>query len=316
MKKTTIWMVMLLTTVLILSACSPKAVEPETEQTPVEPQGIIAEGRLLPANDLAHAFSIPGKVAEVLVQDGDVVTRGQILARLSVSPDAAAALARGQQEELAAQQALDALRKNAELNLAQAQLTFLGAKEKVEDTEADFEASETEENKARLDEARAAMMLAESKLMALENGQGVDPDQLAAAQARLNSAKAAVASAQGFIDAHTLTAEIDGTAAGLNMQAGEQTAAGLPVLTIADFTNWVVKTENLTEMEIVDVEVGQKVDVILDALPEITLSGEVSAINSRFEEKRGDITYTVTVRLDQVDSQMRWGMTAAVRFVQ
>ena len=52
----------------------------------------------------------------------------------------------------------------------------------------------------------------------------------------------------------------------------------------------------------------------LDALPDVTLKGEVTNINARFEEKRGDITYTVTVLLTETDPLMRWGMTAAVRF--
>ena len=84
---------------------------------------------------------------------------------------------------------------------------------------------------------------------------------------------------------------------------------------MADYSTWVVKTDNLTETDVVNLAVGQKVEVVLDALPEVTLSGEVTHINARFEEKRGDITYTVTILLSQTDPQMRWGMTAAVSFL-
>jgi hypothetical protein len=48
----------------------------------------------------------------------------------------------------------------------------------------------------------------------------------------------------------------------------------------------------------------------------VVLKGEVTSINDRYEEKRGDITYTVTVLLKESDPLLRWGMTAAVRFVQ
>lgn len=109
---------------------------------------------------------------------------------------------------------------------------------------------------------------------------------------------------------------MDGTVAGLSLQAGQQVGAGAPVLTLADFSTWIVKTENLTELEVSEVEVGQKVEVVLDALPGITMAGEVSHISTRFEEKRGDVTYTATIKLEQVDPRMRWGMTAAVRFTQ
>jgi HlyD family secretion protein len=86
------------------------------------------------------------------------------------------------------------------------------------------------------------------------------------------------------------------------------------VITIADPTAWVVKTDNLTEIEVVKVEIGQPVKVVLDAFPGSVLAGEVTHINARFEEKRGDITYTVTIALAPGDLQMRWGMTAAVEF--
>ena len=69
------------------------------------------------------------------------------------------------------------------------------------------------------------------------------------------------------------------------------------------------------EIDVVKVQVGQKVSIVLDALPGQTLSGEVSHIQQFFEEKRGDVTYTVTAVLSQPVSQMRWGMTSAVQFL-
>ncbi len=61
--------------------------------------------------------------------------------------------------------------------------------------------------------------------------------------------------------------------------------------------------------------IGQKVEVVLDALPDQSFSGQVTHIDMVYEEKRGDTTYTATIVLDQLDPQMRWGMTAAVQFL-
>ena len=105
-----------------------------------------------------------------------------------------------------------------------------------------------------------------------------------------------------------------GTAADIRILPGQRVSAGEVVMAVADFSQWVVKTDNLTEVEVVAVKEGQAVEIILDALPDTALKGAVSTINSRFEEKRGDITYTVTAVLNETDPLMRWGMTAAVRF--
>ena len=85
-------------------------------------------------------------------------------------------------------------------------------------------------------------------------------------------------------------------------------------MTIADFSNWQIKTDNLTEINVVNVKPGQKVEIVLDALPELTFKGQVAAIDMVYEEKRGDTTYTATIVMEQNDPQLRWGMTAAVEF--
>lgn len=314
MKKLSLFVLIAAAAVLFLSACSPQAASTEATPTAVQPQGIIAEGRLEPVNSLSQAFSLPGQVAEVLVQDGETVQIGQPLARLADSPEAKLALRRAEQEDLAARQALEALKTAAETNLAQARLTVLNAQDALDQATDRYDADETDENKAKLDAAQANLNLAEKTLAALEDNAGIDPDLLAAAEARVQSAKAALESAGVLIDTRTLNATLGGTVVDLDLQSGELATAGMPVMTIADYSAWLVKTDNLTELEVARVSLGQKVKVVLDALPETTVEGEVTHINARYEEKRGDITYTVTIRLAQSDPAMRWGMTAAVIF--
>jgi multidrug resistance efflux pump len=301
--------------ILALSACSPKTTETPAVVQAAQPQGVIAEGRLMPANSLDQAFTIPGQVSAVLVKEGDPVTAGQELARLVDSPVAQAALARAQEETLSARLALDELQESAQLNLAQARLAYLDAQEAAEQAEARFEGNDSDQNKALFEQAAALLAQAEDQLAVLEDGDGVDADRLAAAQARLATANAQLENAQAQIDAQTLKATLSGTVTDLAIQPGQQVAAGEPVLTLADYSAWLVQTDNLTEMEVVEIEVGQKAEILLDALPEETLMGEVTDIAARHEEKRGDITYTVTLRLDQSNPLIRWGMTAAVYFL-
>lgn len=316
MKKLTLWIVMVTAAALILSACGSKTPAATDVPQTTQPQTLISEGRLLPVNAQDQYFTLSGQIAEVLVKEGDTVTAGQVLARFTDSPEAKAALTRAQQEELAARQALDALSSAAELNLAKAQLSVQTAKVAYDQANDRFSANDSDLNKAQLDASAASLKLAEDTLAKLESGKGVDPDQQALAQARLASAKAAVDSAQSMIDARVLKASMDGSVVDLSFLPGQQVTAGTSLVALADFSGWIVKTDNLTEMDVTTLSVGQKVEVVLDALPGVTLQGDVNQISSRFEEKRGDITYTVTVQLNQTDPQMRWGMTAAVHFIR
>jgi multidrug resistance efflux pump len=315
MKKLILPVLFLTAALLTVTACASKTTQPTSEATVIGSNNLIAEGRLLPANTLDLSFSIAGQVAEVLVKDGEVVKTGQVLARLAVAPDAQTALVRAQQEALAAQQALDSLKASADVTLAQANLALIAAQDALDTARSRYEVNKTNENEALLGEANAKLKQAMDAQKKLEAGAGVDPDQLASAQARLASANAGQKSAQALVDAHELKASMDGTVANITLQAGQKIAAGQTAFTLADFTQWVVKTDNLSEIDVVKLRIGQKVSIVLDALPGQSLSGEVTHINLFSEEKRGDTTYTVTVVLSQSISQMRWGMTAAVQFI-
>lgn len=167
--------------------------------------------------------------------------------------------------------------------------------------------------KAELDVAKAKLDDAQRVFDRVANG--IDPNQLKAAQARLATANAAVASAQAALAATEIRASMPGTVVDPSIIVGQQVTAGQIVMSLADYSAWVVETTNLTEADVVNISVGQKVEIVLDALPDVTLTGTVTHINSRFEEQRGDITYTVTVTLTQTDPKMLWGMTAAVKFL-
>lgn len=314
MKKYLVMLFVAILTLLSITACSSGKVE-ATVVAEVTPQAAaIAEGRLLPVNWLDQAFTIPGTVETVVVGDGDVVAAGDPLATLAHTADVDLALARARQEILSAQQALDGLNASANLNKAQAELAVLTAQEALENAQDNFDANATQENQFKLDAATAGLTLAQSALARITEGNGVDADMLATAQSRLEVAQAGLANAEEMTAAYQLTASLDGTVVDLALQPGQMVASGAPVMVVADLSQWVVKTDNMSEMQVSDLEVGQKVEVVLDALPDLTLTGEITHIASRYEEKRGDITFTVTVLLDKADPRMRWGMTAAVNF--
>ena len=79
---------------------------------------------------------------------------------------------------------------------------------------------------------------------------------------------------------------------------------------MADFGEWQIETDDLTELSVVYIQIGDEVDITFDALPETTMTGKVTRIRPIGENKQGDITYTVIVTPDEQDPLLRWNMTA------
>ena len=143
---------------------------------------------------------------------------------------------------------------------------------------------------------------------------GPDPDEFALAQARVDNAHAQVNAAQAALDNLEITAPFAGTMVNIDITLNEQVTPGSPVILVADFSEWYVETDDLTEIEVVDIEEGQSVEVEADALPGETIYGEVVLIKEFAVLNRGDVTYTARILLDEFDLPLRWGMSMTVRF--
>ncbi len=86
----------------------------------------------------------------------------------------------------------------------------------------------------------------------------------------------------------------------------------MPVAWLADLSEWQIETDDLTELNVVNVEVGAPAAITFDAIPDLELPGTVVHVGAIGENKMGDITYTVIVAPDEHDDRLRWGMTALV----
>ncbi len=134
---------------------------------------------------------------------------------------------------------------------------------------------------------------------------GSTQEQIEAAQARVTQVQAA-------LDEATLVAPFDGTIAELAVNVGEMVGPGSRVASIADLNQWQVETDDLTEVDVVNVQPNAPASITVDALPGVTLTGQVKSIVPRSAVKRGDVTYTVKVTVADPDPRLKWGMTASV----
>lgn len=186
-------------------------------------------------------------------------------------------------------------------------------KEALDNAQSDYNAAVKRLNyEVALEAANAELQQALDHWAAVKDGP--DPQQLALAKARVNATEKALLAAQARLENLELRATIDGTVAKINAVVGSQVTPNLVVITLADLSSWYVETDNLTEVEVVDIEPAQMVTIVPDAIPELTLQGKVESIGQVFEEKNGDITYTTKILLVAYDSRLRWGMTVLVTF--
>ena len=163
-----------------------------------------------------------------------------------------------------------------------------------------------------LEKAQAEVALAQQEYDRLTAGS--DADEMAVAEAEYASARANLEAARAALADVELRAPFDGTVAGLKVKGGETVSPGQVVLSLADFSGWIVKTTDLTELDVVEISEGQDVTITLDAIPDQSISGKVTSIGQNYTEKQGDVVYEVTVELTETLPNMRWGMTAVVKF--
>jgi multidrug efflux pump subunit AcrA (membrane-fusion protein) len=112
----------------------------------------------------------------------------------------------------------------------------------------------------------------------------------------------------------TLTAPFAGTVVAVDVEPGDQVAPGQTVVTLATLSRLEVKTTDLSELEVGQIEVGEGAVVKVDAFPSSELRGTVTDIALQAQDYRGDTVYEVTIGLDPVSAwpALRWGMTAMV----
>jgi len=140
---------------------------------------------------------------------------------------------------------------------------------------------------------------------------GPDPKDMAVAQARLDNAEAALVAAQAKLVDLELRSPFSGTVSEVNVRQGEWINPGQPVLVIADLANLQVETTDLNEIDAARVKVGNPVIVTFDALPGVQVGGVVKSIAPKASEGSG-VNYTAIIELNDLPDLLRWGMTAFV----
>jgi RND family efflux transporter MFP subunit len=255
--------------------------------------GITANGYVVARTRASVSSKVSGRLAALLVEEGSVVRRGQVMARLENS-DYVAAVGQAEAESLRAQASL-------------------------------AEATATRDQLAR-DLSRARALLAQN-LEAARTAEDLE-SQVVAADARIGvqhaqvkSAQAAMAFARANLDNTYIRAPFSGTVLRKDAEVGEvvapvATGGGLTrgaVVTMADLETLEVEVD-VNEAYIAQIADGQACRIVLDAYPAAQFAGEVRQIVPTADRQRATVQVKVGIR--DKDPRILPEMGARVEFLE
>lgn len=134
-----------------------------------------------------------------------------------------------------------------------------------------------------------------------------NPDDLSAAQARLQAA-------QTVVDSLSLTAPFAGTVTQVQVKPGDQVSPGSIAFRLDNLERLLVDVQ-VSEVDINSIQVGQPVNLSFDAILDKQYNGLVSQVSPVGDILQGVVEFKVTVELTDADQNVKPGMTAAVNIV-
>lgn len=307
------------------------------------------------ATSLYNLSSSGGKITEIDVKAGDQVKAGQVLAKLDSTQaqqqvtQAQTNLTQAQLKVsqleappsqvsvLSAQNAVSKAQVNADsalnnlqvlqsyknpdtLKAAIAKCASLGSQgpnaqlatlQDYADNPADLDAAITQATNT-YNNSQADLNLANAQLAQVNAGPNSTDLQLAASQ--VSAAKSNLSSAQTGLNNTIITAPADGTVTAVNGQVGQTPASGT-FITLMGSSDTMQIVVPVNEADISNIQVGQPVDITLEAYRDKSFKGAVVQVNPTGDTQSGVTTFGVTVNVTNTDNLMKPGMSANVSII-
>jgi HlyD family secretion protein len=280
-------------------------------------------------------FNASERVTEVLVQEGDHVKPGQIMARLDptrMQPQ----VAKAEADVAAEQQVVNRLHAGSRpQEIAQARANVLSAQADSSNARRQYErllelsrsSSGRAVSQQDLDSAHATLDVADARLAVNRKAldlqvAGPRKEEIAQAEAQLRSDEAQLALLRRQLADMELHAPIDGVVRSRLVEPGEITSPQKAAFTLA-ITNpkWI--RAYVSEPDLGAVHEGLQAAVTTDAFPSRPFAGWVGFISPiaeftpktvQTEELRSSLVYEIRVFVKDPDNKLRLGMPATVHF--
>ncbi|MBR7651282.1 HlyD family efflux transporter periplasmic adaptor subunit [Brucella oryzae] len=285
------------------------------------PEDIAKGNGRIEAVEIDISTKSPGRIREILADEGDFVQANDILARMDTDQ-------------------LESQRKQAEAQLRRAEIGIETARSLVTQREAEHTAAEAtvaqreaqldaaqrrlarsqqltqsrtvsqqvlDDDRATAQGAEAAVGAAKAQLAATEAAIGAAKAQVVDAEASVEAARAAIASIEADINDATLRAPKPGRVQYRVAQPGEVLSAGGRVLNLVDVSD-VYMTFFLPTAQAGRVAMGADARIVLDAAPQYVIPAKISFVADvaqftpktvETEEERQKLMFRVKAKIPQ-----------------
>ena len=255
---------------------------------------VRAPGKIEPRTQVKVSADVMGKITHLLIKEGDRVKKGQLMLQLDDTQFMAAA-------------------KQARATLAGDRARLNDAQSALRLAESNFERSKAQYDQNLLSKAEwdQANHTVESARLAV-----------AAAKEEIARSEGMLSAAEDNLSKSRFLAPFDGVVSALNVEQGEivitgtMNNPGTEIMTVSDNGRMLVKAD-VDETDVVDMKLGQKAKITVDALPDTSFNGTVVEIGNTAKRSitstaEGQTNFEVKVVFDDNVPQVRPGMTADV----
>jgi len=249
-------------------------------------QTVSATGKVQPEVEVKISPEVAGEIIELPVEDGMAVKKGDLL--IKIKPDSYKALVEGQEAAISGARAVN-LQQKATL-------------------------AKTESDLKRAQDLFSKKMISESEFSVAQTARDVAKSTLESSQHEIERAEAGSSQARDQLSKTTIYSPIDGTITMLNSKLGERVVAtnqfaGTEVMRVADLGHMEARVD-VNENDVVNVKIGQKATIAIDAYSDRKFKGTVSLIANTGKTTgtgtQEEVTnFEVKIRIEEKDVALR-----------
>jgi HlyD family secretion protein len=251
---------------------------------------VTSTGTVNPVTTVLVGTQVSGTIKEIYVDFNSPVKKGQLIARIDP------ALFEAQVNQARANLF------SAKANLEKAEATLVDAKRTME----------------RNKELLSKNLIAQSDFDTAETNYETAKASVSAVKAQVVQTEAALSLAETNLYYTKIVSPVEGIVVSRNVDVGQTVAASFQTPTLFSIAQDLTKMQidgNVDESDIGNIKVGQDVEFIVDAYPDITFKGKVWQVRNAPITVQNVVTYDVVIQVANPELKLKPGMTANVSII-